>query len=346
VAALVVGAATGAALGAESASPPEFGFSAESIVGAGLGGKRGMVQVERLRDALRLPAVQRAAEQTAAVAPGAGDRLRLRKARNLPILRVRATDESPDSARRLADAAVAHGLRFLAAFRARQASVLPVSDFEDGGRAWTSRASMFSVLPRHTAITEAQSKFNDSSLLSACRARGCGPSIAVVHAFQQGIPYIASVWARASVGSIPVSLVFGSDPEDFAVVRPRQITTRWHRISVRWRPAKDRPSGEVTLRTNTSSPARFYVDGVSLVDPTRGGVSGSGPPEPEIEVRSFAQRPPATVLSRATLVDVQETDPVTGALIGALVGVAVASCTILAGSAAAARRRRSGPVSR
>jgi hypothetical protein len=196
---------------------------------------------------------------------------------------------------------------------------------------WGLGHSVF-LLPPSSTVAEGGSGFKSPGFLrTVCSTvhPGCGTWVNVAKVFSPGRVYSASAWVRATKGSVPLRLGFGSSPEDVADGTTVKATRRWARIRVKWTPRSLVGSAELHVQVNGGGAATFDVDEVA--------VHSAGGKLAESKGLDIPDR--YTVVGPPQSSGKLRTDTVTAALVGAGIGLAAALGGLAFGVLASRRRR-------
>jgi hypothetical protein len=338
---VLVGSLAGAAAGAQLHRQPEFRYTAEVVVvtdrvqsGFDVLERRPAVRLARFAEVLDLPHVETAARETTSARGNLRERVSVSASQSSGLMRITAHDRSPEEAAELANAFVDHALTFIRGLDSLEGDRFALGDFEGGFEGW-NEASQFAVPPSSLRLVTAHPKFNSSALHVTCQARpACGPAVRFFYPFQSHRMYEATAWLRASDRRFLVTMVFGANPADYALLSPTRLGRRWNRYSLQWVPNESYARGEVTVQSAGGGAADFYIDGVSL---SGASASPRSRPSEEAEGQAFAKGP-YVAASPAVPTGVVDRRTWLWTLAGASFGMIAAALAVGIGWAAARRQ--------
>ena len=195
------------------------------------------------------------------------------------IVTITAAADSNSDADRLVKSLIAQGAAVtrMGINQAEDGIDYSFGDFEHGIGVWDNLPSSFNRRPRDVSIVSPG--FTNAKALSVhCDAEPtCGPSLILRGLFVPERVYTAVAYARSADSDSGLSLILGTNSDDFAGGTSKSLTPDWQRFGVRWSPSEIRARASLAVRVDGADESEFEIDSVVLSEgPAPRGLQPSG----------------------------------------------------------------------
>lgn len=241
------------------------------------------------------------------------------------IVKITARSTNPNVAREMANTVAQQAARF---------AKFPV-ELDDLSLDPRSQSG-FSIEPR-LRVTRRTLRGPTAARVSCPPRAGCGSMVDLFRPFAAGVTYRARAFARSSTRRTKVHLLLGASPQDFSTGKQARLRKSWRPYEVVWTPTNNSSTAEVGLQTQENESVDFFVDAISVEDPT---IESAARPSGRSRQRISLLPVGLSVVPARGAVEKRAT---TGlwALGGSGIGFAIAAIAGVSGWAASRRRRAS-----